>query len=154
MAEKGVKVLLTAKEIPGWMARKFEENTFMKLADVKLEKVECGYCELSMDADPEHKHGNRYGVIHGGALFTLADTAMGAVGYSIGCKVVTLYSSINFLSNTSAKEKVWAKASLIHAGRSTVVTRVMIYDHTGKEMADVTGTMFVIGHFDEIPKKW
>ena len=77
MAErKGVKVLLTAKEIPGWMARKFEENTFMKLADVKLEKVECGYCELSMDADPEHKHGNRYGVIHGGALFTLADTAM------------------------------------------------------------------------------
>ena len=30
----------------------------------------------------------------------------------------------------------------------------MIYDHAGKEMADVTGTMFVIGHFDEIPKKW
>lgn len=59
--------MLTAKEIPGWMERKFEENTFMKLADVKLEKVTCGYCELSMDADPEHKHGNRYGVIHGGA---------------------------------------------------------------------------------------
>ena len=76
------------------------------------------------------------------------------MGYSIGCKVVTLSSSINFISNSSAKEKVWAKASLIHAGRSTIVTRVMIYDHTGKEMADVTGTMFVIGHFDEIPKKW
>lgn len=146
--------VLTVKEIPDWMVKKFEENSFMKLADVKLEKVECGYCELSMDADPVHKHGNRYGVIHGGALFTLADTAMGAVGYSIGCKVVTLSSSINFISNSSAKEKVWAKASLIHAGRSTIVTRVMIYDHTGKEMADVTGTMFVIGHFDEIPKKW
>lgn len=51
--------MLTAKEIPDWMVKKFEENSFMKLADVKLEKVECGYCELSMDADPVHKHGNR-----------------------------------------------------------------------------------------------
>jgi len=145
--------LLTAAEIPGWMEKKFNENAFMKLADVKLEKVECGRCELSMAVDPA-KHGNRYGVVHGGALFTLADTAMGAVGYSIGDKVVTLSSSINFISNTSAKEKIIAKAHLEHKGRSTLVCRVEIFDPEGKKMVDVTGTMFVVGHFDEIPNQW
>lgn len=145
--------MLTAKEIPDWMVRKMDENNFMKLARVKLEKVECGYCEMSMDVDPE-LHGNRYGVVHGGALFTLADTAMGVVGYSVGSKVVTLSASINFISNTAAKEKIIAKCTCEHAGRTTVVCRVEIFDHEGNKMADITGTMFVIGHFDEIPQKW
>ena len=96
--------MLTAKEIPNWMVKKFEENSFMKLADVKLEKVECGYCELSMDADPEHKHGNRYGVIHGGALFTLEDTAMGAAARWSPCPVPSTSSAIPVPKKRSGPE--------------------------------------------------
>lgn len=128
-------------------------NHFMNVAAIKLSKVECGYCEMVMHTDPAI-HGNRYGAVHGGALFTLADSAMGVVGYSIGCKVVTLSSSINFISNTKEKEAILAKAYLVHAGHSTLVVRVEEFDHTGRKMVDLTGTIFVIGHFDEIPQKW
>lgn len=145
--------MLTDKEIRKWMYERFEENAFMKLADIRLSKVECGYVEFTMDADPK-KHGNRYGAVHGGAMFTMADTAMGAVCYSIGAKVVTLSASVNFIRNTKEKEQLVAKAGLIHAGRSTIVCRVEIFDSKGRKMADVTGTMFVVGHFDEIPQKW
>jgi acyl-CoA thioesterase len=145
--------MMNPQEIRNWMYHKFEENAFMKVADINIAKVECGYCEMTMDVDPK-KHGNRYGAVHGGALFTLADTAMGAACYSIGAKVVTLSSSINFIRNTMNKEQLLAKASLIHVGRSTIVCRVEIYGPDGRKMVDVTGTMFVVGRFDEIPEKW
>lgn len=67
--------VMNAQEIKEWMYHKFEENAFMKLADISILEVTCGACKMAMDVDPK-KHGNRYGVVHGGALFTLADTAM------------------------------------------------------------------------------
>ena len=130
--------VMNAQEIKEWMYHKFEENAFMKLADISILEVTCGACKMAMDVDPK-KHGNRYGVVHGGALFTLADTAMGAACYSIGAKVVTLSSSVNFIRNM---------------GHSTIVCRVDIEGPDGRKMVDVTGTMFVVGHFDEIPQKW
>lgn len=66
--------VMNAQEIKEWMYHKFEENAFMKLADISILEVTCGACKMAMDVDPK-KHGNRYGVVHGGALFTLADTA-------------------------------------------------------------------------------
>ena len=117
--------VMNAQEIKEWMYHKFEENAFMKLADISILEVTCGACKMAMDVDPK-KHGNRYGVVHGGALFTLADTAMGAACYSIGAKVVTLSSSVNFIRNTAEKCRVIATATLIHVGHSTIVCRVDI----------------------------
>lgn len=145
--------VMNAQEIKEWMYHKFEENAFMKLADISILEVTCGACKMAMDVDPK-KHGNRYGVVHGGALFTLADTAMGAACYSIGAKVVTLSSSVNFIRNTAEKCRVIATATLIHVGHSTIVCRVDNEGPDGRKMVDVTGTMFVVGHFDEIPQKW
>ena len=93
-------------------------------------------------------------MFQGVAFFSLADTAMGAACYSIGAKVVTLSSSVNFIRNTAEKCRVIATATLIHVGHSTIVCRVDIEGPDGRKMVDVTGTMFVVGHFDEIPQKW
>lgn len=59
--------VMNAQEIKEWMYHKFEENAFMKLADISILEVTCGACKMAMDVDPK-KHGNRYGVVHGGAL--------------------------------------------------------------------------------------
>jgi len=69
-------------------------------------------------------------------------------------KVVTLSSSVNFIRNTAEKCRVIATATLIHVGHSTIVCRVDMKGPDGRKMVDVTGTMFVVGHFDEIPQKW
>ena len=126
--------VMNAQEIKEWMYHKFEENAFMKLADISILEVTCGACKMAMDVDPK-KHGNRYGVVH-------------------GAKVVTLSSSVNFIRNTAEKCRVIATATLIHVGHSTIVCRVDIEGPDGRKMVDVTGTMFVVGHFDEIPQKW
>lgn len=144
---------LTAEEIPVWMAERFKENPFMHLADIHIEKIKWGYAELSMQADPL-KHGNRYGAIHGGALFTLADTALGAVCYTIGSMVVTMSASVNFIKNTMQAEKVMAHATLLHKGKSSVICKVEVFNEAKELMVEVTGTMFVVGRFDEIPEKW
>ena len=71
--------VMNAQEIKEWMYHKFEENAFMKLADISILEVTCGACKMAMDVDPK-KHGNRYGVVHGGALFTLALKGFFTVG--------------------------------------------------------------------------
>ncbi len=144
---------LTAEEIPLWMDKRFAENPFMHAAKIKVEEVKYGFARLSMEADPL-THGNRYGAIHGGALFTLADTALGAVCYTIGSMVVTMSASTNFIKNTMRKEKVMAYAKLVHKGRSSVICQVEIFNEAKELMVEVMGTMFVVGHFDEIPEKW
>jgi len=144
---------LTAAEIPAWMHDRFAENPFMHLAKIEIAEVKWGYAKLSMAADPKI-HGNRYGAVHGGALFTLADTALGAVCYTIGAMVVTMSASINFIKNTMEKEMVTAEATLLHKGRSSVVCKVEIFNQAKELMVEVTGTMFIVGHFDEIPEKW
>jgi len=75
----------------------------MHVAKIEVEEVKWGFARLSMAADPA-THGNRYGAIHGGALFTLADTALGAVCYTIGAMVVTMSASINFIKNSMKKK--------------------------------------------------
>ena len=125
----------------------------MHLAKIEIAEVKWGYAKLSMAADPKI-HGNRYGAVHGGALFTLADTALGAVCYTIGAMVVTMSASINFIKNTMEKEMVTAEATLLHKGRSSVVCKVEIFNQAKELMVEVTGTMFIVGHFDEIPEKW
>jgi len=47
-----------------------------------------------------------------------------------------------------------AYATLIHKGRSSVVCKVEIFNEAKELMVEVTGTMFIVGHFDEIPEKW
>lgn len=146
-------MVLTAAEVPGWVEKHMDENPFMHLARIKMEEIKCGEVTLSMEADPAI-HANRYGAVHGGALFTLADTAMGALCYSIGSMVVTMSASVNFIKNTMKKEHITAKATLIHRGKSSVVCKVEIFNEKLELMVEVTGTMFVVGHFDEIPEKW
>jgi uncharacterized protein (TIGR00369 family) len=85
------------------------------------------------------------GLLHGGALATLADTAA-AVGalYMVpeGTKVVTSELKINYLSNLE-KGAVVAEARLLHFGRLTMVWEMKVRDKaTRKLLAFASGTFF------------
>lgn len=45
--------VMNAQEIKEWMYHKFEENAFMKLADISILEVTCGACKMAMDVDPK-----------------------------------------------------------------------------------------------------
>lgn len=144
---------MTNEECLAFIREVYEGNNFRKLCEINIDEVKCGWAKLSMTINPE-KHTNLYGAVHGGALESLADTALGVVGATVGARVMTLNFSMNFIKNIKAGEKAVVYATVRHHGRTTMVIDVDMYNGRNQLMCQTMATMFIFGTFDEIPKKW
>jgi 1,4-dihydroxy-2-naphthoyl-CoA hydrolase len=86
------------------------------------------------------------GVMHGGALMTLADS-VGAVcaflNLPAGSTTSTTSSSTVFLRAVTAGT-VFATARPLHAGRSTIAINTQLRDDDGRLVAQVTQTQAVL----------
>jgi uncharacterized protein (TIGR00369 family) len=86
------------------------------------------------------------GVMHGGALMTLADT-VGAICAFVnlpeGATTATLESKTNFFRPVT-RGAVRATATPVHVGRSTIVVQTDLRDQAGKRVALVLQTQAVI----------
>jgi 1,4-dihydroxy-2-naphthoyl-CoA hydrolase len=91
-------------------------------------------------------HTTAGGLLHGGALMTLADTA-GAVcaflGLPAGARTATTQSGTHLL-RAVAGEDVRATARPVHAGRTQVLVQTDITDAGGRLIARTTQTQAVI----------
>lgn len=125
----------------------YDKNPHVSLMRMRLTELEVGAAVLLMPVVRE-VHGNLYGVVHGGALASLADTAMGVACASTGKRVVTLDLNINYIASAGDGEKVKATAKVIHDGKSTMVVECEMTDTTGRMLAKARGTFFVIGQFE------
>ena len=128
-------------------------NSFVKLCGMELVDVECGKVKLQMPIDSA-KHTNLYEVAHGGSLAALADTALGMASASGGARVVTIHYTINFIKNLHAGDVATAVAKVIHRGHKTIIINVETFNNAGTLLTEMTGTMYVIGQFENIPEKW
>ena len=86
------------------------------------------------------------GVLHGGVLMTLADTA-GAVcaflNLPAGATTVTIESKTNFLGAVR-EGTVTARARPLHVGKSTIVIETDLLDTTGRRVARTMQTQAVM----------
>jgi 1,4-dihydroxy-2-naphthoyl-CoA hydrolase len=91
-------------------------------------------------------HTTAGGLLHGGALMTLADTA-GAVcaylGLPAGARTATTQSGTHLLRAVAGGE-VRATARPVHAGRTQVVVQTDVTDARGRLVARTTQTQAVI----------
>lgn len=124
-----------------------QENPFLKDSLLRIEQLEDGFAAASMTADEEIL--NIYGMVHGGALFALADTAAGVCALMDSRHVVTLNSSISFV-HAAGPGKIMARARRVHAGRSTGVYQADLFSSDGKMLASASFTMFF--YHDHSPK--
>ncbi len=86
------------------------------------------------------------GVLHGGALMTLADSVGGICAFlnlPDGAVTSTVESKTNFLRGVSSGH-VEATARPLHVGRSFVVVETEVRDADGKLVAKVTQTQAVL----------
>ncbi|MDD7916736.1 PaaI family thioesterase [Actinomycetospora callitridis] len=92
------------------------------------------------------------GLLHGGALMTLADTA-GAVcaflGLPAGARTATTQSGTHLLravsgSSGSSGGEVRATARPVHSGRSQIVVQTDVTDDRGRLVARTTQTQAVL----------
>lgn len=80
---------------------------------------------------------NPHGYVHGGALYTLADTVGGCCACSRGGVCVTSSSSMEFL-RPAVGDKIFCRATPKKMGRSLCVIQVELTNE--KELAVATGT--------------
>lgn len=90
------------------------------------------------------KHGNRYGIPHGGVHATLLDTAMGFAGCYTGDRAapqlaMTLSLTVQYLSRPKGKLLI-ATGTKMGGGRKTFFAEGQIVDETGELIAKGTGT--------------
>lgn len=85
------------------------------------------------------------GILHGGTLMALADSAGATVAFlnlPEGAGTSTISSSTAFLRGASGD--VTATATLVHAGRTTIVVETELTDPNGKPVARTTQTQAVL----------
>jgi uncharacterized protein (TIGR00369 family) len=86
------------------------------------------------------------GVLHGGALMTLADSLGGLCAYlnlPEGAATATISSSTNFLRPVRGGE-VRGTARPVHAGRSVIVVQTDLRDDSSALVAQVTQAQVVL----------
>ncbi len=131
------------------------ENTRELLSQVSktlcmnnLEIVEAGKGYILARTPVNDLSKNPHGNIHGGIIFTLMDTCAGTAASTLGYKVVTLNSSINFIKGLS-NGHLYAKPEIIHHGRTTIVVNVDATDEEDNLIATGTFTMFVLEKIED-----
>ncbi len=133
------------KEMLDKLNREDETLKTLVIEDMKIIKAYDGKSELSLRVTENML--NAHNMVHGGVIFTLADSASGAACVSYGKKIVTLSSSINFLKSVDSGTMI-ATGEVVHNGNSTMVVDVTVtrqeYD---KLLATASFTMFVIGKY-------
>ena len=87
------------------------------------------------------------GILHGGALMALADSAGAVVAYlnlpEGASTTATIESKTNFFRPVSSGH-VEASSRVLHRGRSTIVVETDLRDADGKHVARVTQTQAVL----------
>ena len=104
---------------------------------IVIEEARAGYARLSMAVRADMLNG--HGIVHGGMVFALADTAFAYVCNGRNEKSVAGQASIIFLSSAREGESLVAEGEeLASVGRSGV-TRVSVRTADGRAIAEFTG---------------
>jgi|HubBroStandDraft_4_1064222.scaffolds.fasta_scaffold111767_3 uncharacterized protein (TIGR00369 family) len=117
-----------------------------------VQHAERGKVTMRMPVNSRHKQV--HGVVHGGVLAALADTAGGLATYMacpVGTRVATVEMKINFLEAVEAGH-VTAEAEVVRLGRHIAVADCDLRDDAGRLVAKALMTFFV-GPFRKNRKK-
>ncbi len=144
--------MLTKEEITQIIADAYDKNGYVQLLHIKLDDINCGKVKISMHIDDTKT--NMYGVVHGGALASLSDTALGVTCASVGTKVVTVNYSINFMKNIHRGGNAFSVGSIVRKGGKIIVVKAETFNESGELLTEMLGTMFIIGYYEKIPEKW
>ena len=106
-----------------------------------IKDIQDNYCKLEGTIDETSL--NPYGIVHGGYIFGLADTAGGIAISTTGRVAVTTNSSILFLHKADCN-KLIAIAKVIKVGKELANCEVDIYDENNNMIAKVLLEYFFI----------
>jgi acyl-CoA thioesterase len=119
-------------EIEQKIRDRFAINHFPRLLGIEIDSIENGTARLSVEVT--EKLLQLAGVMHGGAIATLIDTAVAMAIVSVSephSKFTTVELKVNYLRPLK-EGRVVAEARLIQNGRRIVVAECDVFDAQGK----------------------
>ena len=111
--------------------------------DIRIEEARAGYARLSMEVRSDMLNG--HGIVHGGMVFALADTAFAYVCNGRNEKSVAAQAGIVFLGSAVEGETLIAEAQEAAGVGRSGVTRVSVRTDDGQPIAEFTGYSRRIG---------
>lgn len=103
---------------------------FIKLLNIEILELNETHAKGRMPFDA--KYCNPGGSMHGGCLYSLADTVAGTLAYFKGFDVTTVEGSMNFLEPAINTEYIYCTAKLKRRGKHLVTCDVEITNDVGK----------------------
>ena len=119
---------------------KYQHDLFPLKMGIKLVEIEPGSATVQMETNDEMT--NFHGIVHGGVICTLADTAFGLAGNSRGQTAVGLQTSVNFIRPVKPGTVLRATAREEQLTRTTGVYNIVVQNEKGETIALLRGTAF------------
>ena len=122
------------------VAREATGCPYYRLLGMEVAEVKGGESEIHMEFKQDLTHP--YGMVHGGAIASLADSAVAIALSSLvepKDRITTIEFKINFLASVS-KGELKAHAKIIHKGSKTAVGDVEVVNEEGKLIAKMIAT--------------
>jgi len=119
------------KQATEMVRRRMRESKSSELLGFDVESVQEGRAIFRLDVRPRHKQ--IHGVVHGGILAALADTAAAIAAYTViprGVEIATLELKINYMEPVPGG-RVKADARVLRKGRNFIVTESEIFNEDG-----------------------
>lgn len=106
---------------------------------IKVLHAEQGRAQAQMEIRPEHKNG--LDIVHGGAIFTLADLAFAAASNSRGRAAVAINANISYLK-AAQSGVLLAEAQEVSLGSKLASYTVHVYDQQDQVCAVFQGMVY------------
>ena len=119
-------------------------ETFLGHNGIRFVDASEGYAVAKLTLQPVVM--NRWGVPHGGALFTMGDVACGIAALTLRQEsLVTLNANIDYLDGASPEGEVTAVAKVERMGGKTCFCSAEMFDCNNKRIAKMNAVMYYTG---------
>jgi len=115
-------------------------NRFCNLIGLQFTEMEKGFCRTELKITDSHL--NPYGSLHGGVIYTLADTGMGGALSTLleeDERCATIEIKINYLKSVRSG-RLTCNTKVIHKGKNIAFLESVVKDYQDRPLATATGT--------------
>jgi uncharacterized protein (TIGR00369 family) len=123
---------------------RLQDSEFYRWAGVEVVDASPGVVEIAFEAKPQHL--NLQGLVHGGILATLGDTAMGLAVRTVlepGRRHVTVQLGVEFLSPGRPGSRITARGRSIKIGTQLGFAEADVLNADGRLLARAHSTLSV-----------
>jgi acyl-CoA thioesterase len=122
------------------LERMLEKDQFSRWLGLEVEDYGLGYCRLHFQVNEIMMNG--FSVIHGGILFSAADSAFAFACNSHGRLSVAMECSISFTRPANVGDRLTVEAKEIYLGHKVGVYDIRITNQAGELVAIFKGTSY------------